>query len=326
MPTNIFKKRINLYPIEYPSLTKYKDAIRHSYWIHTEFNITSDIQDYKIILNDQERSIVTKSMLGIAQIEVNVKTFWGDVFKQLPKPEIADVGYTFAESEVRHKDAYKFLLEKLSLNSEFEKIKEIPAIIDRINYLSKYNQKTFTDDKQQYTLNILLFSLFIEHVSLFSQFYILMLFNKKQNLFKGISNIIEATSKEEQIHGLFGIELINIIKKENPQWFNQEFVNKINMFCKKALKAEKKILSWIFQDGQVDWINQDRIIEFVKNRLNNSLESIGFNPLFDIDENLLVDTTWFDLEILSSKEIDFFNKRPVDYCKKTKTVSIEDLF
>ena len=31
------KKRINLKPYEYPELNEYVDAIRHSYWIHTEF-------------------------------------------------------------------------------------------------------------------------------------------------------------------------------------------------------------------------------------------------------------------------------------------------
>jgi len=45
--TNIFEKRINLKPYEYPQLNDYVDAIRHSYWIHTEFNFTSDIQDFK---------------------------------------------------------------------------------------------------------------------------------------------------------------------------------------------------------------------------------------------------------------------------------------
>jgi ribonucleoside-diphosphate reductase beta chain len=60
-------------------------------------------------------------------------------------------------------------------------------------------------DNKMYTKSVLLFSLFIEHVSLFSQFLIMMSFNKEKNLFKGISNVVEATSKEEEIHGNFGI-------------------------------------------------------------------------------------------------------------------------
>ena len=74
-----------------------------------------------------------------------------------------------------------------------------------------------------YTKSVLLFSLFIEHVSLFSQFLIMMSFNKDRNVLKGISNVVEATSKEEDIHGNFGAEIINIIKNENPEWFDEDF-------------------------------------------------------------------------------------------------------
>jgi ribonucleoside-diphosphate reductase beta chain len=50
---NIFSKRVNLKPYEYPDLLQYVDAIRHSYWVHTEFNFTSDIQDFKVHLNEK---------------------------------------------------------------------------------------------------------------------------------------------------------------------------------------------------------------------------------------------------------------------------------
>ena len=63
-------------PYEYPELLEYVDAIRHSYWIHTEFNFTSDIQDFKVNVSEQERNALKNTMLAIAQIEVSVKTFW----------------------------------------------------------------------------------------------------------------------------------------------------------------------------------------------------------------------------------------------------------
>jgi ribonucleoside-diphosphate reductase beta chain len=52
-----------------------------------------------------------------------------------------------------------------------------------------------------------------------------MSFNKEKNLFKGISNVVEATSKEEEIHGNFGSELINIIKQENPNGLMKNLKN-----------------------------------------------------------------------------------------------------
>ena len=97
-----------------PQLLAYKDAIRHSYWIDTEFNFTEDIQDFKNkYYKWGERDVIKKTMLAIAQIEVNVKTFWGDLYKRMPITEIGDVGFTFAESEVRHKDAYARLLRNI---------------------------------------------------------------------------------------------------------------------------------------------------------------------------------------------------------------------
>ena len=66
---DIFKKRVNLKPYEYPELHEYVDAIRHSYWIHTEFNFTSDVNDFHVNVSDVERSAIKNSMLAIAQIE-----------------------------------------------------------------------------------------------------------------------------------------------------------------------------------------------------------------------------------------------------------------
>lgn len=326
MKNNIFEPRLNILPYEYPQLLDYKDAIRHSYWIDTEFNFTTDIDDFKTKVNDSEREVIKRTMLAIAQIELSVKTFWADMYKRMPITEIGDVGMTFAESEVRHKDAYARLIRILGLEEEFKTVVEIPAIKGRINYLKKYLNGTRSRDDKMYTKSVLLFSLFIEHVSLFSQFLIMMSFNKERNIFKGISNVVEATSKEEDIHGNFGSEVINIIKSENPEWFDDEFNDLIYSACQKAFKAECGILDWIFEKGELDFISKETIQHFIMNRFNKSLERIGLEPSFEVDSDKLEKTTWFDVEILSTKEDDFFYKKSTAYNKKQKSITEDDLF
>jgi ribonucleoside-diphosphate reductase beta chain len=326
MNKNIFEPRVNILPYEYPSLLQYKDAIRHSYWIDTEFNFTTDISDFKTKVSEQEKEVIKKTMLAIAQIEVNVKTFWADMYKRMPITEIGDVGMTFAESEVRHKDAYARLIRILGLEEEFKTVVEIPAIKDRIKYLTKYLDGTRSRDNKMYTKSVLLFSLFIEHVSLFSQFLIMMSFNKEKNLFKGISNVVEATSKEEDIHGNFGSEIINIIKSENPEWFDEDFDKLVYSACEKAYKAECKILDWIFEKGELPFLSKKTIQNFIMNRFNNSLRKINMEPLFEIDFEEVEKTLWFDVEITSTKEGDFFYKKQIDYNKKGKSITADDLF
>lgn len=326
MSDNIFEKRVNILPYKYPQLLDYKDAIRHSYWIDTEFNFTDDIQDFKVNISKQEKDVIKKTMLSIAQIEVSVKTFWADMYKRMPITEVGDVGMTFAESEVRHKDAYARLIRILGLEKEFETVVDVPAIAGRIKYLTKYLDGTRSRDNKMYTKSVLLFSLFIEHVSLFSQFLIMMSFNKHNNVFKGISNVVEATSKEEDIHGNFGAEIINIIKKENPDWFDDEFKNLVYSACKKAYKAECEVLNWIFDQGELSFLSQHTVQEFIKNRFNNSLNKIGYDNCFEIDKKAIAETKWFDVEITATKEGDFFYKKQIDYNKKSKSITEDDLF
>jgi ribonucleoside-diphosphate reductase beta chain len=324
--TDIFEKRVNLKPYEYPQLYEYVPAIRHSYWIHTEYNFTSDIQDFKSRLTDVERSAIKNTMLAISQIEVAVKSFWGDLYHRMPKPEIGAVGSTFAESEVRHADAYSHLIEILGLNEEFKSLKKKPVIMKRVQYLETALRNSKADDDQAYAEAVLLFSLFIEHVSLFSQFLIIMGFNKHKNMLKGISNVVEATSKEEQIHGDFGIDLIKILREEKPEWFTAEYSERIQNMCKRSFEAESALVDWIFEKGELDFLPKAVVNEFIKNRFNNSLASIGIDRVFEIDESLIAQTEWFDDEIIGTKHGDFFVKRSINYTKRAQSVTKDDLF
>ncbi len=323
---NIFEKRVNFKPFEYPQLIPYADSINKAYWLVSEFNFTEDIQDFKVRLSREERSVIERAMLAISQIETNVKTYWADLYKRLPKPEVAVVGMTFAESEVRHERAYAQLLEVLGLNDKFEEILEVPAIKGRVNYLTKYLDGTRSKDDRVYTKTILLFSMFIEHVSLFSQFLIIMAFNKEKNLLKGISNVVEATSLEEQVHGLFGAEIISIIRDEHPEWFDDEMFDMIRSACMKAYKAECDIVDWMYEEGDLDFLPKEVVKEFIKNRFNIVLKNGKFDLVFEVDSNMLLSTDWFEVQLLSVKEDDFFYKTSNAYNKKSKSITEDDLF
>ena len=323
---DIFRSRQEIKPYEYPHLLQYVDAIRHSYWLHSEFSYESDIQDYKVNMSDEERETVKRAMLAISQIESSVKKFWGRLDEKLPKPEISKVGATFSESEVRHEDAYSNLLEMLGLNNEFKDLKNVPCMDSRIKYLEKVNRNIRSTEPREFFETIVLFSMFIENVSLFSQFLILMSFNKHKNQLKGISNAIEATSKEEEIHARFGFDLVNIIKEENPEWFDDDLVEYIKQIAYEAYDAEKEIVEWIYGEGDYNFLQKETVLEYIKNRINQSLNSIGVSPVFSTDPKLLTDVEWFDDEMLTTKSNDFFYKRVTNYAKRNMSITAEDLY
>ena len=61
-------------------------------------------------------------------------------------------------------------------------------------------------------------------------------------------------------------------------------------------------------------------------KLKHSLESIGIDKIFEVDETLLSETEWFDDEIIGTKHGDFFVKRSINYSKRTQSITSDDLF
>jgi len=168
--------------------------------------------------------------------------------------------------------------------------------------------------------------MFVENVSLFSQFLVIMSFNKHKNLLKGMSNAVEATSKEETIHAEFGFDLVNIIKKENPQWWTDDLVDDLIDATIDAYDAECEIVDWMFEYGDLDFLTKEETLEFIRDRFNRSLNNIGIDSIFEVDKELLKKTEWFDDEVLVTKHTDFFNKRSINYTKRSKSVTHDDLF
>ncbi len=322
----IFDKRVAFKPFEYPEVVQYKNAINHSYWLVSEWNFLSDIHDFKVKLNDVERNAIKNAMLAISQIEVSVKRFWTSLGDRFPKAEFEQVGVSFGESEVRHADAYSHLLEVLGLNNEFDELLENPHIQGRVDYLTKYLKGASSNTNENFTMTLTLFSIFIENVSLFSQFLVIKSFNKYMNCLKDIDNVIQATLKEEVLHALFGVYIIKEVKKEAPDWFNEGFYTKLYRACKKAYEAECNIIDWIFEAGEITFLPKDVVKEFTKGRFNESLEMIGGQKVFDVDKELLTQVKWFNDEIHAEVNTDFFHKKPVSYSKKMKSIRAEDLF
>lgn len=319
----IFDKRIAFKPFEYPDVIKFADAMANSFWTHREWSFRQDLHDFKTQLSPAEQRMIRRTTLAVAQIEVSVKTFWGDIYTVFPKPEFNILGTTFAESECRHSMAYSKMIEVLGLNEQFEEILEVECIKGRIDYLSKYLKNARSKDKKKYVMTLSLFSMFIENVSLFSQFYIFKKFNKERKILRDMDNVTQATQREEVLHYEAGAFLINEVKKEKPEWFTEKFYKKMRRAAKKAYKAELKILDWIFEDVETDVISKQEVISFVESRFNDSLRALGCEELFDVDEEQKALSFWYDVELEGEMHVDFFDKKSSNYARHNKAFTLD---
>jgi ribonucleoside-diphosphate reductase beta chain len=323
---SVFDQRVAFKPFEYPECEKYSTAISHSFWLVSEWSFTSDVQDFHTALTEVERSAIKNTLLAISQIEVSVKKFWSRLGDRFPKPEFEIVGITFGESEVRHSAAYSHLLQVLGLNDDFTMLLQEPVIQGRVDYLTKYLKGASGSSNENYTLTLALFSLFVEATSLFGQFYIIRKFAASQNRLKDIDNVVQATQLEEVVHSLFGAFLLNLIKKEYPEWFNDSFYGKLARAAKKAYEAEERIVDWIFSAGELSFLPKDEVKSFLQHRFNEGLALIGAKPVFTISPKDEQKFEWFNNVLHNGVAVDFFHQKSVNYSKNMQSFTENDLF
>jgi ribonucleoside-diphosphate reductase beta chain len=322
----IFEEQTSRKPDHYPWAQEFIEAIHNGFWTDKLFNFSTDIQDFKVNLSDEDRAIVTKSLSAIGQVEVAVKKFWAKLGDNLPHPSLTDLGYVMANTEVIHGNAYERLLKVLDMEDIFEENMKLDIISGRVNYLRKYNHKFYKDSKKQYIYALILFTLFVENVSLFSQFYVINWYYKNKGVLKDTNQQVKYTRQEEQIHALVGIKLINTIRQEHPELFDQELEDRIIHEAGQAVIAESAIADWILGNFNDVGLSAPILKEFIKYRINESLRQIGFKNAFEIDEALVGETAWFEETLLGNTATDFFHARPVEYSKNNKSFDEAALF
>ena len=322
----IFEEQVSRKPDHYPWAQEFIEAMHNGFWTDKEFSFSSDIQDFNVHLSEDEKEMIIRTLSAIGQIEVAVKKFWSKLGDNLPHPSLTDLGYVMANVEVIHNNAYERLLKVLGLEDVFEENLKLDFIEGRVKYLRKYNHKFYKDSKKQYVYALTLFTLFVENVSLFSQFYVINWFNRYRNVLKDTGQQVKYTRNEENIHALAGIKIINTIRSEHPELFDKELEERIASEARAAFIAESNIVDWMVNGFNEKGLNADILKEFIKNRINDSLEKIGFDSAFSVDTSLLEDTMWFEEELLGNNATDFFHSRPVEYSKKSQTFDADDLF
>jgi ribonucleoside-diphosphate reductase beta chain len=79
---------------------------------------------------------------------------------------------------------------------------------------------------------------------------------------------------------------------------------------------ETKLINDIFNGSSLPNLTAEQVVNYMKNRANDSLKKLGLKAIFDIDDKVLESTRWFDLESNATQFTDFLaGSRPTDYAK-----------
>ncbi len=307
----ITEPRIFYKPFEYQeAFNFYKDQHR-AHWLADEVPLASDLNDWKLKLNESEKNLIGNILKSFAQTEVHVNDYWSTkVSVWFPKPEIQAMARVFADFESIHAEAYARLNEELGLD-DFAAFMEDETSKNKIERLIEVPGTTI----EEKAISLAIFSAFTEGVNLFSSFAILMSFQLR-NLMKGTSQIVEWSVRDESLHSKAGCWLFNTLINENPELNNSELRSKITEACELSVRLEFDFIDKAFEMGEVEGLNKDQLKAFIKARANEKLIELGYQAIYnDIDPNLLKQMEWFCHLTSGKTHQDFFAGRVTNYAK-----------
>jgi ribonucleoside-diphosphate reductase beta chain len=299
-------------PFEYQTAFEFYKEQHRAHWLADEVPLSSDLNDWKLKLSESEKNLIGNILKSFAQTETYVNDYWATkVAVWFPKHEIKAMACAFADFESIHAEAYARLNEELGLDDfeAFMEDEEAKAKIDRLVELPG-------DTLREKALSLAIFSAFTEGVNLFSSFAILMSFQLR-NLMKGTGQIVEWSVRDESLHSKAGCWLFRTMMEEMPE-LQVGMESQIYEACDLSVKLEFDFIDRAFEMGEVQGLNIDQLKNFIKERANQKLIELGYNPLYnDIDPNLLKSMEWFGHLTSGKTHQDFFAGRVTDYSKST---------
>ena len=300
-------------PFEYPQAFEYYKNQHRAHWLADEVPLASDLNDWRLNLNESEKNLIGNILKSFAQTEVHVNDYWSSKISQwFPKPEVVAMASAFGAFEAIHAEAYARLNDELGLDN-FQAFMEDEASRNKIERLLETPSETL----EEKALALAIFSAFTEGVNLFSSFAILMSFQLR-NMLKGTGQIVEWSVRDESLHSTAGCWLFRTLMQESPELDTVEMRNNVIEACNLSVKLEFDFIDKAFEMGEIEGLNKEQLKNFIKARANDKMKELGYNPVYnDIDPALLKQMEWFGHLTSGKTHQDFFANRVTDYSKST---------
>ena len=303
----IFDIRQTYRPFEYPQFYEFYRNQQLVHWTKDEINLGQDVQDWSMHLTQNEKDVIGGILKGFTQMEILVGDYWRKVAEWFPKPEIAMMASAFSYFESIHMDNYAMINEQLQLD-DFSAFLYDTATKEKLDY---FIERPEIRSKEEIAKSIAIFSAFAEGCLLFSSFAVLLSF-QKENLMKGVGQIVSFSIRDENSHSEGGIYLFNKIIEEYPE-IKEQIKDDILNAAIICYQLEEQFLNNLFKTGNIRTLTKEELLNFVKDRLNLKLQELGYEKIFEINKELLQNISWFG-SLSSGREFgDFFATRVSEY-------------
>lgn len=324
---------LTLRPMAYPSFyERYRDAIRNT-WTVEEVDFGTDVNDLRSKMNPAERHLIERLVAFFATGDsIVANNLVLNLYKHLNAPEARMYLSRQLYEEALHVQFYLTLLDTYIPDSDarhqaFAAVEQIPSIRAKADFcmkwtdsLQKLDKIQTKEDRKKFLLNLICFAACIEGLFFFGAFaYVYFL--RSRGLLHGLAAGTSWVFRDESAHMAFAFEVVDTIRREEPDLFDDDLTAQINEMMDEAINCETLFAEDILEGGIVGLSVKD-VRSYLEFCADQRLTTLGL-PKRYFSKNPLSFMELQDVQEVTN----FFERRVSAYQKGVEgTVSLDSDF
>ncbi|MBC7420774.1 MAG: ribonucleotide-diphosphate reductase subunit beta [Bdellovibrio sp.] len=310
---------LTLRPMKYPIFYEmYKNGIKNT-WTVDEVDFSTDLVDLNSKMTDSERHLIHRLVAFFATGDSIVgNNLVLNLYKHINSPEARLYLSRQLYEEALHVQFYLTLLDTYIPNPEdrslaFSAVENIPSIKKKADFCFKWmdsindlNTLETIEDRRKFLMNLICFATCIEGLFFFAAFaYVYFL--RSKGMLAGLASGTNWVFRDESMHIAFASQVIEIVRKEEPELFNEQMQDMVVQMMEDAIECEMTFAEDLVSNG-IAGLSLGDMRQYLEYITDQRLEALNIAPRYNTKNPFSF------MELQDMQELaNFFEKRVTAY-------------
>lgn len=310
---------LTLRPMRYPQFfDMYRDSIKNT-WTVDEVDFSTDTADLDKKMSPAERHLIQRLVAFFATGDsIVANNLVLNLYKHINAPEARLFLSRQLYEEALHVQFYLTLLDTYVPNHEervaaFAAVDNIPSIKKKAEFCFKWmgsiqqvEELKTAEERRRFVLNLICFAGCIEGLFFFGAFaYVYFL--RSKGLLHGLAGGTNWVFRDESCHMEFAFEVVDTIRKEEPDLFDDELDAQITQMMVEAVECETQFAEDLLGGG-VSGLSVGQMRKYLEYVADQRLRRLDIAPRFGTKNPL----SFMDLQDVQ-EVANFFERRVSAY-------------
>ncbi len=277
---------LTLRPMRYPAFyERYRDAIRNT-WTVEEVDLHSDVADLAKLSPGEQHLIGRLVAFFATGDSIVANNLVLTLYKHINSPEARLYLSRQLFEEAVHVQFYLTLLDTYLPDPDeraaaFDAVENIDSIREKARFCFKWiDEIERTDrlesraDRRRFLLNLICFAACIEGLFFYGAFAYVYWF-RSRGLLHGLATGTNWVFRDESMHMSFAFDVVDTVRQEEPELFDDELRRQIEEMLEEAVEAELRFARDLCGEG-LPGMNTESMREYLRCVADQRLVRLGF--------------------------------------------------